>query len=71
MLLDKRHGAEILDSRKALAFAGFTHKSPRAITYLRADAALNPLPAYGQEEPRGRTVIREPHTAGRGRPISM
>ncbi|OBZ68200.1 Serine/threonine-protein kinase CBK1 [Grifola frondosa] len=30
MLRDKVHGKEILEVRKALAFAGFTHKSPRS-----------------------------------------
>jgi len=37
MLKDKVHGAEILEVRKALAFAGFTHKSPRPITFTRVD----------------------------------
>ncbi|KAG6866731.1 hypothetical protein C0991_011390 [Blastosporella zonata] len=72
MLQDKIHGAEILDSRKALAFAGFTHKSPRAISYLRADKAFNPLPeTYGQETVRGRTSVRETRELGKGRAISM
>lgn len=72
MLLDKVHGAEILDSRKALAFAGFTHKSPRAISYLRADKAFDPLPdTYGQETVRGRTTVRETREIGKGRAISM
>lgn len=73
MLRDKVHGAEILDARKALAFAGFTHKSPRAISYLRADKAFDPLPdTYGQETAsRGRTTIRETREIGKGRPISM
>jgi protein-serine/threonine kinase len=49
MLRDKEHGAEILDVRKALAFAGFTHKSPRVISYVRADKAFDPRPdTYGQ-----------------------
>ena len=48
--------------RKALAFAGFTHKAPRAVTYLRADYAFGettPMPneeATGEE--RGRSTIR-------------
>ncbi|KAF5380439.1 hypothetical protein D9615_004608 [Tricholomella constricta] len=72
MLRDKTHGAEILDSRKALAFAGFTHKSPRAITYLRADKAFDPLPdTYGQATVRGRTIVRETREVGKGRAISM
>ncbi|KAF8605569.1 kinase-like protein [Ceratobasidium sp. AG-I] len=37
MLRDKVHGARILETRKALAFAGFTHKSPRKISYSRVD----------------------------------
>ncbi|KAG6903070.1 hypothetical protein C0995_006257 [Termitomyces sp. Mi166 len=72
MLQDKIHGAEILDSRKALAFAGFTHKSPRAISYLRVDNTFNPLPdTYDQETVRGRPPVRETREAGRGRAISM
>jgi len=72
MLRDKIHGAEILDSRKALAFAGFTHKSPRAISYLRADRAFDPLPdTYGQETVRGRPTVRETREVGKGRAISM
>jgi len=72
MLRDKIYGAEILDSRKALAFAGFTHKSPRAISYLRADKAFDPLPdTYGQETVRGRPTVRETREVGKGRAISM
>ena len=60
--------------RKALAFAGFTHKSPRAVSYVRADKAFDPEPdTYGQEEPaRGRSTIRVPaHDVAKGRPISL
>jgi protein-serine/threonine kinase len=73
MLRDKVHGAEILDARKALAFAGFTHKSPRAISYLRVDKAFDPLPdTYGQEiASRGRTTVRDTREIGQGRAISM
>ncbi|TRM69454.1 kinase-like domain-containing protein [Schizophyllum amplum] len=82
MLLDKIHGAEIMSVRKKLAFAGFTHKSPRAVTYVRADRAFNPEPdTYGAEpmEPacghddlvRGRSQFRQPSNIGRGRAISM
>jgi serine/threonine protein kinase len=73
LLRDKVHGQEILDVRKALAFAGFTHKSPRAISYVRADKAFNPEPdSYGQEEPmRGRSTLRSSQEIGRGRAISM
>lgn len=78
MLLDKVHGQQILDVRKAYAFAGFTHKSPRVVSYVRADKAFDPEPdSYGQElaaEPvrdRGRSAVREVHEIGRGRAISM
>ncbi|RDB25182.1 Serine/threonine-protein kinase CBK1 [Hypsizygus marmoreus] len=73
MLRDKVHGADILNSRKALAFAGFTHKSPRAISYLRADKAFDPLPdTYGQGATlRGRASVRETRDVGKGRAISM
>ncbi|KAI5890603.1 kinase-like protein [Schizophyllum commune H4-8] len=83
MLLDKVHGAEILSVRKKLAFAGFTHKSPRAVTYVRADRAFNPEPdSYGAEPleetympeddfTRGRSPYRQPSNVGRGRAISM
>ncbi|KAI0256317.1 hypothetical protein BJV78DRAFT_455348 [Lactifluus subvellereus] len=73
LLRDKVHGQEILDVRKALAFAGFTHKSPRAISYVHADKAFNPEPdSYGQEEPeRGRPMLRSNQEIGKGRAISM
>ncbi|KAI9511137.1 hypothetical protein F5148DRAFT_975586 [Russula earlei] len=73
LLRDKVHGQEILDVRKAFAFAGFTHKSPRAISYVRADKAFNPEPdSYGQEEPeRGRPTLRSNQAIGKGRAISM
>lgn len=81
MLRDKIHGQEILDVRKALAFAGFTHKSPRAVTYVRADRVFNPEPdSYGREdiqedmgpEPdRGRSTVRGSQEIGKGRAISM
>ncbi|KAF8639504.1 hypothetical protein AX17_001409 [Amanita inopinata Kibby_2008] len=73
MLRDKVHGEEILNVRKALAFAGFTHKSPRAITYLRADKAFNPLPdTYGKPETiRGRSTVRVERDIVKGRAISM
>ena len=78
MLLDQVHGEQILNVRKALAFAGFTHKSPRLVSYVRADKAFDPEPdSYGQEfrvEPekgRGRSTVREAHEVGRGRAISM
>ncbi|KAK0212878.1 kinase-like domain-containing protein [Desarmillaria ectypa] len=71
LLRHEVHGAEILDVRKALAFAGFTHKSPRAISYVRADKAFYPQPnTYGQEHSRGRSTLPQ-QTVGRGRAISM
>ncbi|KAF8650451.1 hypothetical protein AX16_005253 [Volvariella volvacea WC 439] len=49
LLRDKAYGAEIMEVRKALAFVGFTHKSPRAISYVSAEKAFEPLPnTYGQ-----------------------
>lgn len=73
LLRDKVHGQEILEVRKALAFAGFTHKSPRVISYVRADKAFDPEPdTYGKgEEERGRSTIRQSQEIGRGRAISM
>lgn len=73
MLRDKVHGQEILEVRKALAFAGFTHKSPRVISYVRADKAFDPEPdTYGKDEPeRGRSTFRELREVGKGRAISM
>jgi len=50
LLSNKRFGAEILDVRKALAFAGFTHKSPRVISYVRADQAF---PQTHEQGPTG------------------
>ncbi|KAF8210476.1 kinase-like domain-containing protein [Mycena galopus ATCC 62051] len=81
LLRHEVHGAEIMDVRKALAFAGFTHKSPRAISYVRADKAFDsqpdsygrspPEPSYGQGTVRGRSQLREPQDIGKGRAISM
>ncbi|OSD06903.1 kinase-like protein [Trametes coccinea BRFM310] len=73
LLRDKVHGGEILEVRKALAFAGFTHKSPRAISYVRADKAFDPEPdTYGQAEPeRGRSTFREVRDVGTGRAMSL
>ncbi|KIY44431.1 kinase-like protein [Fistulina hepatica ATCC 64428] len=73
LLRNKTHGAEILDVRKALAFAGFTHKSPRVISYVRADKAFDDVPgSYGQQhnDTLGRTSqIRV--KGKRGRAMSM
>lgn len=74
LLRDKVYGAEILDVRKALAFAGFTHKSPRTVEYTRVDQAFDsPLKiSHGQQGTvRGRPLVREAHTVGKGRAISM
>ena len=75
LLRDKKHGEEILEVRKALAFAGFTHKSPRVISYVRADKAFDPEPdSYGRAEAepeRGRSTIREFRDAGAGRAMSL
>ena len=67
------HGQEVLEVRKALAFAGFTHKSPRVISYVRADKAFDPEPnTYGHKEAdRGRSTVRSARDLGKGRAISM
>ncbi|KAF8577309.1 kinase-like protein [Ramaria rubella] len=71
MLRDKVHGADILEVRKALAFAGFTHKSPRAISYTRVP--VGEIYPVGEVDSRGRNTIRETGrgTPRRGRAISM
>lgn len=75
LLRDKVHGEEILNVRKALAFAGFTHKSPRAISYVRADRAFDSQAGTpGQEHAeRGRSRIRgaQHEAGGTGRAISL
>jgi len=74
LLRHKVHGAEIMDVRKALAFAGFTHKSPRAIEYLRADRAFDNSPSTQHAKKgtvRGRPLVRETRDIGLGRAISM
>lgn len=74
LLRDKAYGAEILDVRKALAFAGFTHKSPRTIEYTRVDQAFDTSPNIGhgqQGTVRGRQLVREARSVGKGRAISM
>lgn len=73
LLRDKQHGAEIMDVRKALAFAGFTHRSPRVISYVRADKAFEPDDAVEEDylEERGRSTIRGMRDGGRGRAMSM
>lgn len=74
LLRHKIHGAEILDVRKALAFAGFTHKSPRTIEYTRADRAFDAWPdsqTAAKGTVRGRPIVRETRDIGLGRAISM
>ncbi|KAF9482115.1 kinase-like protein [Pholiota conissans] len=73
LLRHKLHGAEIMDVRKALAFAGFTHKSPRAVEYTRADGAfdVDPSPQVVKGTVRGRPLVRETRDIGLGRAISM
>ncbi|KAJ2914388.1 hypothetical protein MD484_g6031, partial [Candolleomyces efflorescens] len=73
VLKDKVHGEEILNVRKALAFAGFTHKSPRAFEYVHAERAFEPLSPRGHDEGtlRGRSPVRETRTIGKGRAISL
>ena len=73
LLRDEIHGEEILNVRKALAFAGFTHKSPRAISYTRADRAFDGSTdgGSGGKRERGRSRFRSVHDAGHGRAISL
>jgi protein-serine/threonine kinase len=72
MLRHKVLGAEILDNRKALAFAGFTHKAPRPVTYAR----LSRLYPQAEEREQEREQ-REPgarngdSTIRRSRALSM
>ena len=71
---DKIHCAEIMEVRKALAFAGFTHKSPRAVEYMRADGGFDNLPSMqhvAKDTVRGRPLVRETRIIGLGRAISM
>lgn len=71
MLKDKVHGNEIMEVRKALAFAGFTHKSPRPITYARLDKVLDiNLKAGEDQDKRGRGTVPGASTM-RGRAMSM
>lgn len=71
LLKDKVYGAEILNMRKALAFAGFTHKSPRAITYARADRAFDDVHPPDDDDARGRRTVRGSYDVGRARAMSM
>ncbi|KAG8830423.1 hypothetical protein FRC18_008122 [Serendipita sp. 400] len=71
MLKDKVYGQEILEVRKALAFAGFTHKSPRPITYARVDRLWDNEVIEPPAEPRGQGTVREKGGTVRGRAISF
>ncbi|KAG9048444.1 hypothetical protein FS842_000402, partial [Serendipita sp. 407] len=71
MLKDKVYGQEILEVRKALAFAGFTHKSPRPITYARVDRLWDNEVIKPPAEPRGQGTVREKGGTVRGRAISF
>ncbi|KAH0827531.1 hypothetical protein J3R83DRAFT_4250 [Lanmaoa asiatica] len=72
LLRHELHGEEILNVRKALAFAGFTHKSPRAINYTRADQAFDESTdgGIGGKRERGRSRFRSVRS-GKGRAISL
>ncbi|KIO09885.1 hypothetical protein M404DRAFT_131052 [Pisolithus tinctorius Marx 270] len=73
LLRDRIHGEEILNVRKALAFAGFTHRSPRAFTYTRADRAFESPADGSRREPhgRGRSRFRNVRVSSTGRAISL
>lgn len=81
LLRDKVHGAHILEVRKALAFAGFTHKSPRAIDYSRVPIGEiyrghhwdDAREVDMEMAARGRNTVRlqEAGTMRRGRAMSM
>lgn len=68
ILKDKVHGDRILNMRKDLAFAGFTHRSPRRFDYARVDTIY---PAEDPSRERGRDPHRQSGTIGRGRALSM
>ena len=67
---DKVHGAQILNMRKQLAFAGFTHKSPRFVSYVRADDAFD---VEDERKPRGpAATVRTPRPSTiRARAMSL
>lgn len=67
LLKDKVHGDHILNVRKALAFQGFTHRSPRKMDYARIDTLYPDEPGHD----RGRDATRRGGTIGRGRALSM
>lgn len=57
-----------------LAFAGFTHKSPRVVEYMRAKGAFDDnLPSVAKDTRaavRGRPLVRETRSIGLGCAIS-
>ncbi|KAG8925338.1 hypothetical protein FRC00_004085 [Tulasnella sp. 408] len=67
LLKDKVHGDHILNVRKALAFQGFTHRSPRKMDYARIDTLYPDEPGHD----RARDATRRGGTIGRGRALSM
>ncbi|KAG8933361.1 hypothetical protein FRC01_009686 [Tulasnella sp. 417] len=67
LLKDKVYGDHILNVRKALAFQGFTHRSPRKMDYARIDTLYPDEPGHE----RGRDAARRGGTIGRGRALSM
>lgn len=67
LLKDKVYGDHILNVRKALAFQGFTHRSPRKMDYARIDTLYPEEPGHD----RGRDAARRGGTIGRGRALSM
>ncbi|GJJ06504.1 hypothetical protein Clacol_000696 [Clathrus columnatus] len=79
LLKDKIHGPRILEMRKALAFAGFTHRSPRGIDYDQVRIQDIYYPDGGdrkiqQQRARAHDTVREINTSNfirRGRAISF
>lgn len=73
LLRDKVHGEEILNVRKTLAFVGFTHKSPRTISYTHVDRAFEWSTDGIKQEPhqRGRSRLRTVRPSNTGRAISL
>ena len=72
-LRHKIHGVKIMDVCKALAFAVFQLKSPRALDYMRTDGFDN-LPSVqhaAKGTVRGRPLVRGTRIIGLGRGISM
>ena len=74
LLKDKVHGDQIMNMRKALAFAGFTHRSPRKMDYTRIDAVYpgtsTTAAKVGSRDP-SRDGVRRTGTLGRSRALSL